>query len=448
MIGNRYYEEVQGKFISAQGLRNLAEYEYSGEDKSIIYNFVVNPFAKWLCGLLPKFIAPNILTLLGLLCNCGAYVLVAVWIPTFTEFAPRWVYFVAAILILCYLVLDAMDGNQARITDMASPMGEIFDHLMDSLSVSLCVLIFGATFRLGITWSFVVLLSCWIPFYLSHWDDYNTGKLIMGRFGGPTDLLFLLIVVLVLTGSIGPEMWLYSLGSDKYNFHLHAVTIVFIIAGSAISIIQYTTHVYRHRADLDSPRSHGIGVVAQLAPFAFLFITCVLWGSVAPYLLQTYPHQFFIMIGLVNAYVLARIIVQRVTSEPTISFYGILAILFLAFFVSFVSSSPILPWHQNRIAAPLNFVLLHGVLILAFAQWAYFFVSVVRQLSVYLNIPVLTVPKEKQNTSRDEKSHLLSREERHMAENGEYQTSLAAPSPLIEKSGVDSSVNSSGAAVK
>jgi ethanolaminephosphotransferase len=58
---------------------------------------------------------------------------------------------------------------------MASPMGELFDHLCDSLSLTLCVLLTSATMRLGAHESFFFLLMFFIPFYTSHWDNYNTG---------------------------------------------------------------------------------------------------------------------------------------------------------------------------------------------------------------------------------------------------------------------------------
>jgi len=399
------FREARGEFISLDGLQHLSDYQYSGEDKSLLYKYVVLPSAKCLCSILPKFIAPNVLTLLGLFCTIAAYILLACWAPTLCEAAPRWTYFVAGALVLLYLLLDASDGVQARITGMASPLGELLDHVCDSFSLTLCSLLFCITCRLGIPASCAVLIACWVPFYLSHYDSYNTGKddftigkLIMGRFGGPTDVLVILVCLLFLTG-VKPDVWLYTLSR---NVDLRTPLVVVLITGSIISAIQYTTHVFRHRKE----KTHsGVGYVGQLVPFAFFCLVCILWQVLTPNLI--YPHQAFITEGLILAYLLSRCIVQRIASEPAKYFYVILVPFFLAFLMSFLSSSPLLPWHNNPIAAPLNFVLVYGLLILAFVQWIYFFASAVTQIAKYLEIPVFTVPKEKRSSVSGEKSRLL-----------------------------------------
>src|SRR5690348_6485642 len=96
---------------------------------------------------------------------------------------------------------------------MTSPMGEMFDHMCDSVSLTFCTLLFAGVLRLGPQLSCVALAAMIVPFYVSHWVDYNTNKLIMGRFGGPTDLLVMLIGVLVATGIFGSNFWLYAAGN-------------------------------------------------------------------------------------------------------------------------------------------------------------------------------------------------------------------------------------------
>ena len=42
--------------------------------------------------------------------------------------APNWVYFIVALSIEAYQILDNLDGKQARRTGSSTPLGEIFDH--------------------------------------------------------------------------------------------------------------------------------------------------------------------------------------------------------------------------------------------------------------------------------------------------------------------------------
>ena len=48
--------------------------------------------------------------------------------------APGWAYFTAALGLFLYQSLDAIDGKQARRTNSASPLGELFDHGCDAVS--------------------------------------------------------------------------------------------------------------------------------------------------------------------------------------------------------------------------------------------------------------------------------------------------------------------------
>ena len=53
------------KYIEDEYIDNLIGYKYSGGDKSILYRFVINPFCNWLVNYLPKWLAPNVITVSG-----------------------------------------------------------------------------------------------------------------------------------------------------------------------------------------------------------------------------------------------------------------------------------------------------------------------------------------------------------------------------------------------
>jgi hypothetical protein len=106
-------------------------------------------------------------------------------------------------------------------------------------------------------------------------------------------------------------------------------------------------------------------------------------------------------IGCANAYLLARLIVVRVTKEPVSRFHIILVFLFISLTVSTLTLSPIFPWNKGSPPTDdryVNYVLLGVLLAYVFVQWVYFFGSVVRQLSQYLWMPIFTVKKGKVGT--------------------------------------------------
>jgi phosphatidylglycerophosphate synthase len=51
---------------------------------------------------------------------------------------PQWSFALCALGLFVYQSLDAIDGKQARRTDSCSPLGELFDHGCDALSMGLC----------------------------------------------------------------------------------------------------------------------------------------------------------------------------------------------------------------------------------------------------------------------------------------------------------------------
>lgn len=104
------------------------------------------------------WMAPNLVTLTGLLMNVLTFLLFAAYTPNLTEAAPRWVcgagwtaprpaqrlprrpvapaltdrarqvYLYSALAMFIYQTLDAIDGKQARRTGAQSPLGQLFDH--------------------------------------------------------------------------------------------------------------------------------------------------------------------------------------------------------------------------------------------------------------------------------------------------------------------------------
>lgn len=54
---------------------------------------------------------------------------------------PTWVWVVAAVNIFIAYTLDGIDGKQARRTGTSGPLGELFDHGLDSYS-SLFIIVY------------------------------------------------------------------------------------------------------------------------------------------------------------------------------------------------------------------------------------------------------------------------------------------------------------------
>ena len=93
----------------------LADFRYPGtDDRSPWYNYVLSPAAVWLVNRLPRWLAPNTITISGLMLMVLSYIVSATYCPSFDNESPRWTYFLSATCILTYQFLDVCDGKQAR----------------------------------------------------------------------------------------------------------------------------------------------------------------------------------------------------------------------------------------------------------------------------------------------------------------------------------------------
>lgn len=79
---------------------------------------------------------------------------------------------------------DGVDGKQARRTNSSTPLGELFDHGLDSWAciffVATVYSIFGrGDSGVGVTTLYYILWVVLFSFILSHWEKYNTGILFL-----------------------------------------------------------------------------------------------------------------------------------------------------------------------------------------------------------------------------------------------------------------------------
>jgi len=82
-------------------------------------------------------------------------------------------------------LIDGTDGKQARRTQSSTPLGELFDHGLDSWAALLLPValysIFGRSELYGVSTTRMYGLLWLIlgSFIISHWEKYNTGILFL-----------------------------------------------------------------------------------------------------------------------------------------------------------------------------------------------------------------------------------------------------------------------------
>lgn len=160
-------------------LKGLAAYKYKAGGYTWLDD-LHNPMWNWVVeNWFPCWLAPNLVTLSGLMFIIASHILLATYAPDLDgRSAPNWVHLFAGFSLVMYVNLDCMDGKQARRTHTSSPLGQLFDHGCDALSVLLILVSVCTSACLQLSPMMAVMLSgpltTWI---LAQWEEYHTGVL-------------------------------------------------------------------------------------------------------------------------------------------------------------------------------------------------------------------------------------------------------------------------------
>ncbi|KAK8739087.1 hypothetical protein OTU49_003470 [Cherax quadricarinatus] len=193
--------------LSHVQLRRLEEHKYSCASSSLMDPMM----QKWWCYLVEQCsmtLAPNLITIAGLLINVITSLLLVYYSPDAKQEVPRWACFLCALGLFIYQSLDAIDGKQARRTGTSSPLGELFDHGCDSLSTVFVSLGVCCSVCLGTHpyWMFFQCMMAVSLFYCAHWQTYVSGTLRFG-FVDVTEAQFGVIIIHLISVIFGSGVW-------------------------------------------------------------------------------------------------------------------------------------------------------------------------------------------------------------------------------------------------
>ncbi|XP_023723077.1 choline/ethanolaminephosphotransferase 1 isoform X6 [Cryptotermes secundus] len=196
------------KLLSPAQLKRLSDHKYSCSSISLV-DPLLQPWWNWLVSKTPLWIAPNLITILGLIVNIITTLILVWYSPDAKAEAPRWACFVCALGLFVYQSLDAIDGKQARRTGTSNPLGELFDHGCDSISTVFVALSACIAVQLGYypTWMFFQCFCAMTLFYCAHWQTYVSGTLRFGKID-VTEAQISIIVIHLMSAIFGPSVWM------------------------------------------------------------------------------------------------------------------------------------------------------------------------------------------------------------------------------------------------
>ncbi|XP_046471408.1 ethanolaminephosphotransferase 1 isoform X2 [Neodiprion pinetum] len=273
----------------------------------------------------PKWVAPNLLTFTGFLFTVVNFLMFASYdyyyyassdnIPEYPNI-PRWVYAMAAFNIFMAYTLDGIDGKQARRTQTSGPLGELFDHGLDSwtaMLITVCMYsVFGRTdHSVAPLRMYFILWNVFINFYLSHWEKYNTGVLFL-PWGYDASMLAT-IIVFVLTTFAGHEAWKFELpGGISAGIMFEILLYVSALVSNLPMVVW---NIYKSYRDKTGKMRSFPEAVRPLVPATIFFTIATFWVIYSPNnIMEKDPRMIYFAIGTIFSNICCRLIVSQMSN--------------------------------------------------------------------------------------------------------------------------------------
>ncbi|KAI8818330.1 CDP-alcohol phosphatidyltransferase-domain-containing protein [Fimicolochytrium jonesii] len=324
-------------YVSDEALRNLRFYKYSSIDMSPVSKYILKPYWEFCTTLFPMWLAPNLITLLGfffVLANVG---IALIYTPDLSSAGPSWIYFSFAAGMWLYSTFDNVDGKQARRTGSSSPLGELFDHGVDSLNCSFGAIVQAAGLGMGLGWRCMIMqLMAITTFYFSTWENYHTGSLYLGYINGPTEGLIIACGLLVASGIWGPGIWWQEIGTSApiltwfapSDWPLGEVCLAGMLA--MMLFTQLPVSVWRVAQVCKEKNTSTSKAMGQLVPYtAFVLAMCLWFNSAFSTINGTHTVAFVIATGLVFGRIATAIILAHVTHSSYPTFWKLMIPVFI-----------------------------------------------------------------------------------------------------------------------
>ncbi|KAI8987026.1 CDP-alcohol phosphatidyltransferase-domain-containing protein [Pilobolus umbonatus] len=397
MIFGRAYQA----YLDENQIENLKLYKYSAVDKSPVTKYVMRHYWDFAITLFPEWIAPNLITFIGLLFMILNVLVIYIWNPDLGIEGPRWINFSFAAGLWLYSTFDNVDGRQARRTGTSSPLGELFDHGCDALNCTYIALLQASALGLGHSPQAAILLFVTIAgFHLSTSEEYYTGTLYLGYVNGPTEGILLTCLVFIWSGIFGASSWQVPLEQISYlswitkiipadttfaDLFIYALILMFLVAHAPVCILS----IY----DACKRRTLNVPTVAFNVFGPFTLITAFVCGWLASPYTVIFSGQHYILfallIGLLFGEMASDIILAHLTKSRFPRFISIIHSLWVMSIL--VNIQPYLPFDFPE------YEILVVLTLYTFTRYMIRAVHVINAFTKFLNIQCFTIPHTSSN---------------------------------------------------
>ncbi|CAH1102404.1 unnamed protein product [Psylliodes chrysocephalus] len=309
----KFYKQ---KLLSDVQLKKLGEHQYSCQSVSFL-DKILQPYWCWLVLKVPIWLAPNLITILGLFVNIFTALILIWYSPDARAEAPRWSCALCALGLFIYQSLDAIDGKQARRTNSSNPLGELFDHGCDSISTVFVALSACIAVQLGHYpgWMFFQCFCAVTLFYCAHWQTYVSGTLRFGRVD-VTEAQFTIIGILIISAIFGPSIWSIKVSLAGLDIYMAQVICTVFYLGYFQVFLSFLESLKIGGVGKNGSTIAGTSVLSPIIPFSMVLVPAfIIYKKSTQEIYQNHPALYILAFGLVAAKVTNRLVVAHMTKS-------------------------------------------------------------------------------------------------------------------------------------
>ena len=234
--------------LSKNSLSNMNKFKYKSTDESIMHNKCISPCLKYLVNFLPRCLAPNLNTVISL---------------GFNIFAPAVSYndggfdfshqlksstcHIIGIFQLLYLLLDNIDGKQARRTGNSTPFGMLMDHGCDVFTNIFTAYNLSKLALVGNedVYSFSIFFGLILGFYMMTYEEYKLGEMHFPPING-TDEGNLFFLFGICCGIFRQDFLSYAI-IEKYSINVGRVIQLGVVIDGISCVCNLYIHTYKKK---------------------------------------------------------------------------------------------------------------------------------------------------------------------------------------------------------
>jgi len=325
------FKMYSGPILKRAQTVKLQQHKYNSESLSYADAFM----QKWwnfVVSLMPLWLAPNLITIIGLAINVLTSLVHLYFCPTAKEEVPSWVPFLCALGLFIYQTLDAIDGKQARRTQSSNALGELFDHGCDSMSTAFVTLAGACTMGMGYL-PYFMMFECFtatVLFYMAHWQTYVTGKMRFGKFD-VTEAQLIMMSTMMTSALFGTGFW----GWQMFGvMPLRWMPLICGTIAALFSIPPTINHILFGGAGKNGATIAGTSVIGPIMPLLLVIVPGIYIAvNSTTMLYESNPILYNLTFCLIGSKITNKLIVAQMTKSELDTFDSV----FLAPLILFVN---------------------------------------------------------------------------------------------------------------